>query len=81
MQVMVNSAFKVRTSGNPNVMVCERGTMFGYSKSNMSYAWSCYSRLSKCLCQMLLLTVQLNKTTQPVHLQTTSLWIREISSG
>ncbi|BBN06640.1 2-dehydro-3-deoxyphosphooctonate aldolase (KDO 8-P synthase) [Marchantia polymorpha subsp. ruderalis] len=29
--VMVNSAFKVRTSGNPNVMVCERGTMFGYN--------------------------------------------------
>ncbi|OAE21312.1 hypothetical protein AXG93_868s1510 [Marchantia polymorpha subsp. ruderalis] len=33
-QVMVNSAFKVRTSGNPNVMVCERGTMFGYSKED-----------------------------------------------
>ena len=29
--VMRNSAEKVRASGNPNVMVCERGTMFGYS--------------------------------------------------
>jgi len=33
MQVMSNSAEKVRLAGNPNVMVCERGTMFGYSKS------------------------------------------------
>lgn len=31
-QVMVNSAEKVRLAGNQNVMVCERGTMFGYSK-------------------------------------------------
>lgn len=31
---MVNSAEKVRLAGNPNVMVCERGTMFGYSKSS-----------------------------------------------
>ncbi|CAN1749949.1 2-dehydro-3-deoxyphosphooctonate aldolase [Linum perenne] len=31
--VMANSAEKVRLSGNQNVMVCERGTMFGYSKS------------------------------------------------
>ncbi|KAF6162360.1 hypothetical protein GIB67_008489 [Kingdonia uniflora] len=31
--VMTNSAEKVRSAGNPNVMVCERGTMFGYSKS------------------------------------------------
>ena len=29
--VMRNSAEKVRFAGNPNVMVCERGTMFGYS--------------------------------------------------
>jgi 2-dehydro-3-deoxyphosphooctonate aldolase (KDO 8-P synthase) len=29
--VMRNSADKVRATGNPNVMVCERGTMFGYS--------------------------------------------------
>ncbi|XP_035541177.1 2-dehydro-3-deoxyphosphooctonate aldolase-like isoform X1 [Juglans regia] len=29
--VMVNSAEKVRSAGNPNVMVCERGTMFGYN--------------------------------------------------
>jgi len=29
--VMRNSADKVRSVGNPNVMVCERGTMFGYS--------------------------------------------------
>ncbi|GAB2243639.1 hypothetical protein Droror1_Dr00023767 [Drosera rotundifolia] len=28
--VMVNSAEKVRLAGNENVMVCERGTMFGY---------------------------------------------------
>ncbi|KAM7278766.1 hypothetical protein ACFE04_005900 [Oxalis oulophora] len=28
--VMENSAEKVRLAGNPNVMVCERGTMFGY---------------------------------------------------
>eukprot|EP00239_Pterosperma_sp_CCMP1384_P001258 CAMPEP_0197847326 /NCGR_PEP_ID=MMETSP1438-20131217/5714_1 /TAXON_ID=1461541 /ORGANISM="Pterosperma sp., Strain CCMP1384" /LENGTH=296 /DNA_ID=CAMNT_0043459211 /DNA_START=87 /DNA_END=977 /DNA_ORIENTATION=+ len=28
--VMRNSAEKLRASGNPNVMVCERGTMFGY---------------------------------------------------
>ncbi|XP_043702353.1 2-dehydro-3-deoxyphosphooctonate aldolase isoform X2 [Telopea speciosissima] len=28
--VMVNSAEKVRLAGNQNVMVCERGTMFGY---------------------------------------------------
>lgn len=26
------SAEKIRLAGNPNVMVCERGTMFGYSK-------------------------------------------------
>ena len=30
---MTNSAEKIRLAGNPNVMVCERGTMFGYSKS------------------------------------------------
>ncbi|CAI0558051.1 unnamed protein product [Linum tenue] len=30
-QVMENSAEKVRLAGNPNVMVCERGTMFGYN--------------------------------------------------
>ncbi|PPS12688.1 hypothetical protein GOBAR_AA07955 [Gossypium barbadense] len=30
--VMVNSAEKIRLAGNPNVMVCERGTMFGYRK-------------------------------------------------
>ena len=29
--VMRNSAEKIRSTGNPNVMVCERGTMFGYS--------------------------------------------------
>ncbi|XP_057548360.1 2-dehydro-3-deoxyphosphooctonate aldolase 1 [Amaranthus tricolor] len=29
--VMVNSAEKVRGAGNQNVMVCERGTMFGYN--------------------------------------------------
>ncbi|GAB4860939.1 hypothetical protein Ancab_036100 [Ancistrocladus abbreviatus] len=29
--VMVNSAEKVRQAGNQNVMVCERGTMFGYN--------------------------------------------------
>eukprot|EP00193_Tetraselmis_chui_P017765 CAMPEP_0177771038 /NCGR_PEP_ID=MMETSP0491_2-20121128/11313_1 /TAXON_ID=63592 /ORGANISM="Tetraselmis chuii, Strain PLY429" /LENGTH=303 /DNA_ID=CAMNT_0019288429 /DNA_START=103 /DNA_END=1014 /DNA_ORIENTATION=+ len=29
--VMRNSANKVRWAGNPNVMVCERGTMVGYS--------------------------------------------------
>ncbi|EFH69162.1 ATKDSA2 [Arabidopsis lyrata subsp. lyrata] len=29
--VMRNSAEKVRLAGNPNVMVCERGTMFGYN--------------------------------------------------
>ncbi|KAK9808891.1 hypothetical protein WJX72_005891 [[Myrmecia] bisecta] len=29
--VMRNSADKVRAAGNPNVLVCERGTMFGYS--------------------------------------------------
>ncbi|CAM6090350.1 unnamed protein product [Calypogeia fissa] len=29
--VMKNSADKIRLAGNPNVMVCERGTMFGYS--------------------------------------------------
>jgi 2-dehydro-3-deoxyphosphooctonate aldolase (KDO 8-P synthase) len=28
---MRNSAEKVRLAGNPNVMVCERGTMFGYN--------------------------------------------------
>ena len=28
---MRNSADKVKGVGNPNVMVCERGTMFGYS--------------------------------------------------
>jgi len=28
---MRNSADKVRGTGNPNVAVCERGTMFGYS--------------------------------------------------
>ncbi|GMI94618.1 hypothetical protein HRI_003131100 [Hibiscus trionum] len=30
--VMGYSAEKIRLAGNPNVMVCERGTMFGYSK-------------------------------------------------
>ena len=30
-QVMRNSADKIRGTGNPNVCVCERGTMFGYS--------------------------------------------------
>ncbi|KAL0732079.1 hypothetical protein Bca4012_028173 [Brassica carinata] len=30
--VMENSAEKIRLAGNPNVMVCERGAMFGYSK-------------------------------------------------
>ena len=29
--VMRNSADKIRTTGNDNVMVCERGTMFGYN--------------------------------------------------
>lgn len=29
--VMRNSADKIRGTGNPNVCVCERGTMFGYS--------------------------------------------------
>ncbi|CAN6853416.1 unnamed protein product [Brassica oleracea] len=29
--VMNNSAEKIRLAGNPNVMVCERGTMFGYN--------------------------------------------------
>ncbi|XWS10562.1 hypothetical protein CRYUN_Cryun38cG0006300 [Craigia yunnanensis] len=29
--VMINSAEKIRLAGNPNVMVCERGTMFGYN--------------------------------------------------
>ncbi|EPS73695.1 hypothetical protein M569_01060, partial [Genlisea aurea] len=29
--VMVNSAEKIRSAGNENVMVCERGTMFGYN--------------------------------------------------
>lgn len=29
---MANSAEKVRLAGNPNVMVCERGTTFGYSE-------------------------------------------------
>jgi 2-dehydro-3-deoxyphosphooctonate aldolase (KDO 8-P synthase) len=29
--VMRNSAEKIRASGNPNILVCERGTMFGYS--------------------------------------------------
>ncbi|GFS37107.1 aldolase-type TIM barrel family protein [Actinidia rufa] len=29
--VMANSAEKIRLAGNENVMVCERGTMFGYN--------------------------------------------------
>ena len=29
--VMRNSADKIRSAGNPNVIVCERGTMFGYT--------------------------------------------------
>ncbi|KAK6133167.1 hypothetical protein DH2020_033105 [Rehmannia glutinosa] len=29
--VMANSAEKIRMAGNENVMVCERGTMFGYN--------------------------------------------------
>ncbi|KAK6947199.1 DAHP synthetase I/KDSA [Dillenia turbinata] len=29
--VMVNSAEKIRLAGNPHVIVCERGTMFGYN--------------------------------------------------
>jgi 2-dehydro-3-deoxyphosphooctonate aldolase (KDO 8-P synthase) len=31
MKVMEASAEKIRLAGNPNVMVCERGTMHGYS--------------------------------------------------
>ncbi|GJN13523.1 hypothetical protein PR202_gb00236 [Eleusine coracana subsp. coracana] len=34
--VMVNSAEKIRFAGNQNVMVCERGTMFGYSKASLA---------------------------------------------
>jgi 3-deoxy-D-manno-octulosonic acid (KDO) 8-phosphate synthase len=34
---MANSAEKVRLAGNPNVMVCERGTMFGYSELITSF--------------------------------------------
>ncbi|GJM87732.1 hypothetical protein PR202_ga03717 [Eleusine coracana subsp. coracana] len=34
--VMVNSAEKIRLAGNQNVMVCERGTMFGYSKASLA---------------------------------------------
>lgn len=37
---MTNSAEKVRLAGNQNVMVCERGTMFGYSKSPIFKAFS-----------------------------------------
>ncbi|GMH17093.1 hypothetical protein Nepgr_018934 [Nepenthes gracilis] len=33
--VMTNSVEKVRLAGNQNVMVCERGTMFGYSKLSL----------------------------------------------
>jgi 3-deoxy-D-manno-octulosonic acid (KDO) 8-phosphate synthase len=31
---MVNSAEKIRLAGNQNVMVCECGTMLGYSKAS-----------------------------------------------
>ncbi|RWW77977.1 hypothetical protein BHE74_00013823 [Ensete ventricosum] len=53
--VMVNSAEKVRLAGNPNVMVCERGTMFGYSKFALTFSVSCLhfflrnTYLSACL--------------------------------
>lgn len=33
---MVNSAEKIRLAGNQNVMVCERGTMFRYSKASLA---------------------------------------------
>lgn len=42
---MANSAEKIRLAGNPNVLLCERGTMFGYSKfhlhewDNSVYHW------------------------------------------
>lgn len=35
-KVMEGSAEKIRLAGNPNVMVCERGTMHGYSMSFVS---------------------------------------------
>lgn len=47
MQVMANSAEKIRLAGNPHVMVCERGTMFGYSK---------YSSFIECYCQIVGIT-------------------------
>ncbi|KAK9169140.1 hypothetical protein Syun_001280 [Stephania yunnanensis] len=33
---MVNSAKKVRLAGNPNVMVYEQGTIFGYTTATRS---------------------------------------------
>lgn len=41
---MTNSAEKVRLAGNQNVMVCERGTMFGYSK--LVYLLKIHARLT-----------------------------------
>jgi len=40
-KVMENSAEKIRLAGNPNVMVCERGTMFGYSKLSSPFQILC----------------------------------------
>nr|POF01504.1 2-dehydro-3-deoxyphosphooctonate aldolase 2 [Quercus suber] len=37
-RVMVNSAEKIRLAGNPNVMVCEKGTMFGYIRLTLNLA-------------------------------------------
>lgn len=46
-KVMRNSAEKVRLAGNPNVMVCERGTMFGYSKLTVL----CVNRIHQFFCK------------------------------
>jgi 2-dehydro-3-deoxyphosphooctonate aldolase (KDO 8-P synthase) len=36
-QAMVHAAHKVRDSGNPNVFLCERGSMFGYTDLVVDY--------------------------------------------
>lgn len=46
--VMRNSADKVRSVGNPNVMVCERGSMFGYGDLVFDPRNLMWMRDSKC---------------------------------
>ncbi|KAF2560819.1 hypothetical protein F2Q70_00016487 [Brassica cretica] len=57
--VMNNSAEKIRLAGNPNVMVCERGTMFGYIK--LSSPIECFGPFCNLLTDLLVAAAQTGK--------------------